>query len=172
MKKLIYFAMAAFIFGAFSLNANAQSKDEKITSRSSIGQTQATTEKNVDGKPLLTNTNSQANAASCCDAKTTTTTATTTAPKEVQADIKVAQQDNWDKLIKDYETAVGQCLTIFDNMKAGKEDKALTQKFNDSLTKVESIGSKIEKAKSSLNRTQVRRYNEAKQKLAVVYQKG
>lgn len=169
MKRLITFAMAAFVFGIFSLNVNAQpvvkgNNNEKPVIKSQTEEAAKPTLKNdqcCDGK-------TKAMDAQCCDAKNTTKAAETT----VQKDLNVAQKDDWDKVIKDYETTVGQCVNIYNALKNGKDDKALSQQLSDSLTKVEAIGNKIEKALSKLNRTQIHRYNEAKQKLAVVYQKG
>lgn len=172
MKRLITFAMAAFLFGAFSLNANAQlvkgnntNNDKPVVSKNQTEAAVKVTEKDAkccDGKTTTVKD------AKCCDAKNTVKTPETVGQK----DLKVASQENWDNVIKDYETTVGQCLNIYKAMKAGKDDKALTQQFTETLTKVEGIGNKIEKAMSTLNRTQIHRYNEAKQKLAVVYQKG
>ena len=165
MKRLITFAMAAFLFGAFSLNANAQfvkgnntNNDKPVVSKNQTEAAAKATEKDAkccDGKTTTMKD------AKCCDAKNTVKTPET-----------VGQKEDWDKVIKDYETTVGQCINIYKAMKAGKDDKALTQQFTETLTKVEGIGNKIEKAMSTLNRTQIHRYNEAKQKLAVVYQKG
>ena len=82
---------------------------------------------------------------------------------------------DWDMELKNYEIAVDQCITLFKATKVEKEQKALEKalaEFNNKLNEVEAMGSKIEKAKDELNRTQLHRYREAKTKLAVVYQKG
>ena len=91
--------------------------------------------------------------------------------KKESEEIKV----DWDLQIKNYEIAVGECVTLYKATKVQKDEKALKkalEEFGSKLNEVEELGSKIEKAKDELNRTQLHRYNEAKTKLSVVYQKG
>lgn len=80
--------------------------------------------------------------------------------------------EDWNVVIKNYEQAVDQCVTLYKAMKNAKDDKAALAEFNTSLTNVETIGAKIEKSLAQISRTLVARYNKAKQKLSIVYTKG
>ena len=77
---------------------------------------------------------------------------------------------DWDKTIKDYEQAVEQCVTLFKTMQSN--EKADRKAFDESLKKAEELKAKIENAKSQLNRTQVKRFENANKKLEQVYKKG
>ena len=229
MKKLITLAIAAFLFGAFSV-ANAQQptpmvKGDKTNDKKAV----VNTTKEIDAKTTLKETKEidakttlkEAEAkttlkeakeaevkttlkeaevkttlkeAKEAEAKTTLKEAEAkTTLKEAEAKTKTTLKEanefpvspvinkestvakiDWDMELKNYEIAVDQCITLFKATKVEKEQKALEKalaEFNNKLDEVEAMGSKIEKAKDELNRTQLHRYREAKTKLAVVYQK-
>ena len=85
----------------------------------------------------------------------------------------VQQKEDWDKTLKEYETAVDQCVTAFQKMqKDNGKDASVVKEFNNALDKAEKLKNKIEKAKKELTRAQVNRFNKATQKLMQVYTKG
>lgn len=95
-----------------------------------------------------------------------------TKPAKAQEKKEVKQQEDWTKVIKEFESQVDQCVTVFQKLKkAGGKDEGLTKEFNAALAKAEKTKNKIEKAKKDLNRTQVDRYNKACNKLSQVYAK-
>jgi hypothetical protein len=224
MKKLITLAIAAFIFGAFSV-ANAQQptpivKGDKTNDKKAV----VNTTKEIDAKTTLKETKEIDAKTTLKEAEVKTTlkeakeaeVKTTLKEAEVKTTLKEAKEAeakttlkeakeaeaktktslkeaneypvshiikkeseeikvDWDMELKNYEIAVDQCITLFKATKVEKEQKALEkalEEFNNKLNEVEAMGSKIEKAKDELNRTQLHRYREAKNKLAVVYQKG
>ena len=103
-----------------------------------------------------------------------------TSKKSVKQEVKQTQQnkkevkgEDWNKVLKEYEQAVDNCVTIFQKMqKSGTTGKDVSKEFNTALTKAENLKKKIEGAKASLDRTQVDRFNKANQKLQQVYAKG
>lgn len=103
-----------------------------------------------------------------------------TSKKTVKQEVKQTQQnkkevkgEDWNKVLKEYEQAVDNCVTIFQKMqKSGTNGKDVSKEFNTALTKAENLKKKIEGAKTSLDRTQMDRFNKANQKLQQVYAKG
>ena len=214
MKKLITLAIAAFLFGAFSV-ANAQQptpivKGDKTNDKKAV----VNTTKEIDAKTTLKEAEVKTTLKEAKEAEVKTTLkeakeaeAKTTLKEAKEAEVKTTLKEakeaetkttlkeanefpvspviikkesteakiDWDMELKNYEIAVDQCITLFKATKVEKEQKALEKalaEFNNKLNEVEAMGSKIEKAKDELNRTQLHRYREAKTKLAVVYQKG
>lgn len=110
---------------------------------------------------------------SCCkegDAKTLKTDNKDATPDQKPDAIP---EENWEVVIKDYEMAVDDCVTLYKEVKSDeKGSKDLIAKYNESLDNVEALGAKIEKVVKDLPRPLAGRYNQAKQKLSVVYQKG
>ena len=220
MKKLITLAIAAFLFGAFSV-ANAQQptpmvKGDKTNDKKAVvnttkeidAKTTLKETKEIDAKTTLKEAEAKTTLKEAKEAEVKTTlkeaeVKTTlkeakeaeakTTLKEAEAKTKTTLKEanefpvspvinkestvakiDWDMELKNYEIAVDQCITLFKATKVEKEQKALEKalaEFNNKLDEVEAMGSKIEKAKDELNRTQLHRYREAKTKLAVVYQK-
>ena len=199
MKKLITLAIAAFLFGAFSV-ANAQQptpivKGDKTNDKKAV----VNTTKEIDAKTTLKEAEVKTTLKEA-EAKTTLKEAKeadvkTTLKEAKEAETKTTLKEanefpvspviikkesteakiDWDMELKNYEIAVDQCITLYKATKVQKDEKALEKalaEFNNKLDEVEAMGSKIEKAKDELNRTQLHRYREAKTKLAVVYQKG
>ena len=220
MKKLITLAIAAFLFGAFSV-ANAQQptpivKGDKTNDKKAVVNTTKeidakTTLKEAEVKTTLKEAEAKTTLKEAKEAEVKTTLkeaeAKTTLKEAKEAEVKTTLKEakeaetkttlkeanefpvspviikkesteakiDWDMELKNYEIAVDQCITLFKATKVEKEQKALEKalaEFNNKLNEVEAMGSKIEKAKDELNRTQLHRYREAKTKLAVVYQKG
>ena len=175
MKKLITLAIAAFLFGAFSV-ANAQQptpivKGDKTNDKKAV----VNTTKEIDAKTTLKEAEVKTTLKEA-EAKTTLKEANEfpVSPVIIKKESTEAKID-WDMELKNYEIAVDQCITLYKATKVQKDEKALEKalaEFNNKLDEVEAMGSKIEKAKDELNRTQLHRYREAKTKLAVVYQKG
>ena len=89
----------------------------------------------------------------------------TTAKKAVKTN------EGSDKLIKEYEVAVDQCVECY----KAKQQEIQTSKagnFDKLLAKAEDLKGKIEKTKDSLSKEQIERFNKATKKLSVVYTKG
>lgn len=86
---------------------------------------------------------------------------------------KSVKETDWNMVIKDYQTKVDQCVSLYSDLQdKSKDTKSLSTEFSTLLTKTEEVGTNIEKHKSELTRSQVNLYNIAKKKLSVVYQKG
>lgn len=170
MKKLFTtIAITALLFGAFSINATAQpgkvAKDNTREVKVTEANKQETKVKNVSTQEVkVKNANTQETKVS----NVMTQDSKVTKPVEEK---KMSQED-WNKVIDDYEGTVGQCVSLYEKMKDAKDNKDLLTKFNESVEKVESLGQQIANAFDQLNRSQIHRYNMAKQKLAVIYQKG
>lgn len=80
--------------------------------------------------------------------------------------------EDWNKVLTDYENAVENCLNVYNAMQNKDNSiKANSDEFERYLNQAETLKNKLEKAKASLNRTQVNRFNKATQKLSKVYQK-
>ena len=93
--------------------------------------------------------------------------------QQTQQPKKEAKGEDWNKVLKEYEQAVDNCVKIYQKMqKSGVSGKDVSKEFNAALTKAENLKKKIEGAKASLDRTQVDRFNKANQKLQQVYAKG
>ena len=87
--------------------------------------------------------------------------------------LEINPEENWEEVIKNYEIAVDDCVSLYKEVKSDeKGSKELQAKYDESLTNVETLGAKIETALPEMPRTLAGRYNKAKQKLSVVYQKG
>lgn len=89
----------------------------------------------------------------------------------VAKDLQVTEE-NWEKVLSDYEQAVEKCLTVYNAMQ--KKDGPVRynpKDFNRYLNNAESLRSKLDKARASLNRTQVDRLNKASKKLSQLYKK-
>ena len=102
-----------------------------------------------------------------------------TSKKTVKQEVQQTQQtkkakgEDWDKVLKEYEQAVDNCVNLFQKMqKSGVSGKDNSKEFNTALTKAENLKKKIDGAKKELSRTQVDRFNKANQKLQQVYAKG
>lgn len=88
-----------------------------------------------------------------------------------QTETQTKDQNSYEKLVKDYETAVEQCVNCYYEMqKPGSSAK--TSNFSKLLAKAESLKKQVEGVKDQLNRTLASRVNKATSKLQVVYQKG
>lgn len=84
---------------------------------------------------------------------------------------KDQNSNSFEKLVKDYESAVEQCVNCYYEMqKPGSTVK--TSNFNKLLSKAENLKKQVEGVKDQLNRTLASRVNKATSKLMVVYQKG
>lgn len=100
--------------------------------------------------------------------------------KNVKQEVKQTQQvkkdvkgEDWDKVIKEYEMAVENCVTLYQKMqKNDGTGKDLSKEFNTAVNKAENLKKKIEAAKDGLTRKQVDRFNKASQKLQQIYAKG
>ena len=80
--------------------------------------------------------------------------------------------ENMDKVLDNYDKAVDHCLRMYNALESKDATvKASTKEFNKALTKAENLRDKLEKAKGNLTRSQVKRFNDANQKLSRVYQK-
>ena len=90
--------------------------------------------------------------------------------KEVMQEVK-AKGENWDKVLDEYDQAVDKCLTLYDAMlKKDSSAKASEKDFNKALSQAEALRDKINKAKSTLTRAQVKRFDTASKKLLRVYE--
>lgn len=76
-----------------------------------------------------------------------------------------------DKLIKEYEVAVDQCVECYLAKQKGNQTTK-EGNFDKLLAKAEDLKGKIEKTKDALTKEQVDRFNKANKKLSVVYTKG
>lgn len=79
--------------------------------------------------------------------------------------------NSYEKLVKDYETAVEQCVNCYYEMQK-PNSTVKTSNFTKLLAKAESLKKQVEGVKDQLNRTLASRVNKATSKLSVVYQKG
>lgn len=92
--------------------------------------------------------------------------------KEVTTAKKVIKtNEGSDKLIKDYELAVDQCVECY-QAKQNSTQANKVGNFDKLLAKAEDLKGKIEKTKDSLSKEQIERFNKATKKLSVVYTKG
>ncbi|MCR5645194.1 MAG: hypothetical protein K6F96_02220 [Bacteroidales bacterium] len=90
--------------------------------------------------------------------------------KEVMQEVK-AKGENWDKVLDEYDQAVDRCLTLYDAMqKKDSSAKASEKDFNKALSQAEALKAKINKAKNTLTRAQVKRFDTASKKLLRVYE--
>lgn len=90
--------------------------------------------------------------------------------KEVMQEVK-AKGENWDKVLDEYDQAVDRCLTLYDAMqKKDSSAKASEKDFNKALSQAEALKAKINKAKDTLTRAQVKRFDTASKKLLRVYE--
>ena len=81
-------------------------------------------------------------------------------------------KEDWNKVIDNYVGSVNDCLKLYNQLQSNRKDeKTLRAQFEETLSTVETLGTKIEKNKDQLNRTQLHKYNEAKSKLSVIYTK-
>lgn len=98
----------------------------------------------------------------------------TTKPNEKKTTTTVKKDtkgDTTEKLLKEYENAVEQCVTLYNQMK--KQDTKVDQKtFDKALSTAESLKARIDKNQKDLSRKQMERFNKATQKLSQVYAKG
>ena len=83
----------------------------------------------------------------------------------------VKTNEGCDKLVKDYEVAVDQCVECYQAKQNGKQTSKVGN-FDKLLATAENYKAKVEKVKDSLTKTQLERYNKATKKLSVVYTKG
>lgn len=99
----------------------------------------------------------------------------TTKPDEKKSTTTVVKKDTQgetnEKLLKDYESAVEQCLTMYNNSKNGNV-KVDPKAFDKSLSTAENLKAQLEKVQKELSRKQVDRFNKATKKLSQVYKKG
>ena len=80
--------------------------------------------------------------------------------KNVKQEVKQTQQvkkdvkgEDWDKVIKEYEMAVENCVTLYQKMqKNDGTGKDLSKEFNTAVNKAENLKKKIEAAKDGLTR--------------------
>lgn len=94
------------------------------------------------------------------------------AKKEVSSAKKaIKTNEGSDKLIKEYEVAVDQCIECYKANQKG-DQKGKVGNFDKLLAKAEDLKGKIEKTKDSLSKDQIERFNKATKKLSVVYTKG
>ena len=91
--------------------------------------------------------------------------------KEASAKKAVTTKEGSDKLVKEYEVAVEQCVNCYKEMQKGT-NTSKTGNFSKLLAKAEDLKAKLEKTKDQLDRTQLDRFNQATKKLSVVYTKG
>lgn len=83
-----------------------------------------------------------------------------------------ATSENMNKVLENYEKAVENCLTMYNALENKDTSvKGNAKEFNKALTKAENLRDKLDKTKNSLSRSQVKRFNDATQKLLKVYQK-
>lgn len=98
----------------------------------------------------------------------------TTKPNEKKTTTTVKKDtkgDTTEKLLKEYENAVEQCVTLYNQMK--KQSAKVDQKtFDKALSTAESLKARIDKNQKDLSRKQMERFNKATQKLSQVYAKG
>ena len=97
--------------------------------------------------------------------KTSVKKEATTAKKAIKTN------EGSDKLIKEYEVAVDQCVECYLAKQKGNQTTK-EGNFDKLLAKAEDLKGKIEKTKDSLTKEQVDRFNKANKKLSVVYTKG
>lgn len=76
-----------------------------------------------------------------------------------------------DKLIKEYEVAVDQCVECYQAKQKGDQANKVGN-FEKLLSTAENLKGRVEKVKDSLTKAQLERYNKATKKLSVVYTKG
>jgi len=98
----------------------------------------------------------------------TASSSKTTDMKKTGKDVKA---EDWDKVLKEYEQAVDQCVRLYKSLQNAEPGSNYDKEFDKSLTKAESLRTKIEKSKDKLNRSQVNRFNQANKKLLQVYKK-
>ena len=90
--------------------------------------------------------------------------------KTVMQEVK-AKGENWDKVLDEYDQAVDKCLTLYDAIqKKDSGAKASEKDFNKALSQAEALKAKITKAKDTLTRAQVKRFDNASKKLLRVYE--
>lgn len=178
MKKLFTsFAIMALLIGAFTLDANAQPGKVVKSKGQKAPETQVTATEVNAATPVTTElgTAKPADKKVACPSDKNTTSCCKDANKAAAVDQKLeaAPQENWEMVIKSYETAVDDCVKLYKQVQSDeKGNKDLIARYDEALNNVEAIGAKIEKALPELPRTLAGRYNQAKQKLSVVYQKG
>ena len=97
--------------------------------------------------------------------KTSVKKEATTAKKAIKTN------EGSDKLIKEYEVAVDQCVECYLAKQKGNQTTK-EGNFDKLLAKAEDLKGKIEKTKDALTKEQVDRFNKANKKLSVVYTKG
>ena len=158
MKKLITLAIAAFLFGAFSV-ANAQQptpivKGDKTNDKKAVVNTTKeidakTTLKEAEVKTTLKEAEAKTTLKEAKEAETKTTLKEANefpvSPVIIKKESTEAKID-WDMELKNYEIAVDQCITLFKATKVEKEQKALEKalaEFNNKLNEVEAMGSNI-----------------------------
>ena len=91
--------------------------------------------------------------------------------KVVLQEIKNDKGENWDKVLDEYDVAVDKCLNLYDALqKKDSGAKASEKDFNKALSQAEALRDKINKAKDTLTRSQVNRFNTASKKLLRVYE--
>lgn len=143
-------AIMALLMGGLTFTANAQIKVAKPNKPAAASQTK----KNDKKATGLTSEKKEAAKAE----------------KKAAEQEKLAQSEDWNAVIKEFELTVEETIAAYETMqKSG--DKADPKAFNKCLSKAENLQSKIEKAKSVLDRTQASRFAKAKEKLAKVYKK-
>ena len=98
----------------------------------------------------------------------------TTKPNEKKTTTTVKKDtkgDTTEKLLKEYENAVEQCVTLYNQMK--KQDAKVDKKtFDKALSTAESLKARIDQNQKDLSRKQMERFNKATKKLSQVYAKG
>lgn len=80
-------------------------------------------------------------------------------------------KEGTDKMVKEYEVAVDQCVAAYKEMQKGSSTNK-TGNFDKLLAKAEDLKAKLDKSKADLTKSQIERVQNATKKLQVVYTKG
>lgn len=86
--------------------------------------------------------------------------AKTEAPKKIQ------KAENYDQMLKDYETYINKYIENYEKALKASETNAKAPDWATPLKKAQDIQAKLEKAKESLSKAQMEKYLKLKEKLA------
>lgn len=162
--------------GKEAVTVDAVGKEAKAETKT-VKETKTSTTVGKDAKPAAPKT--ARTEAKATTAKTTGKDAKNSAPKTARTEAKATtakttgkeagKTEDLNKVLKDYEIAVDNCVSIYNEMqKIDKGGKDFTKEFESSLTKAEKLKSQLEKSKPQMDRTQTDRFNKANDKLAKV----
>jgi hypothetical protein len=104
------------------------------------------------------------------EAKANAKTDVKTAGKENEpkAELK-GESSDIEKQLKNYESKVSECVSLFKKIEKDGASKSLTKEFEKTLSQAEDMKNKLEGAKEQMNRTQTDRFSKANSDLSQVY---